>query len=111
MRRAFASILTGLILCAAPFAVSVSTTTATATDQSPFPRPGSNTREQIKKCDNAQAACKTGCDKNMIDIDNQIALCKKKCDDDRAMCLQYRLGPRPGTTGYKSKTRLPVSPN
>lgn len=61
-----------------------------------------NTPEQIRKCAKERADCKAGCDK-LIDIDDNVSNCKKKCDSDvsDALCLQYRVDPglvfQPGT--------------
>ncbi len=113
MGRSFAVAFACLGLLSAALVVSVSAPPATATDQSPFkPKPPrGNSPEQIKKCDDEESGCKAGCDKNIIDIDNQIDLCKKGCERERALCLPFRRAPGTGTTGIKPKSPPPATRN
>jgi hypothetical protein len=76
----------------------------------PLPR---SVQDQIQKCDLAELACKKKCDDTIIDIDNQIELCKQKCGNDRAMCSMMRQGPGAGTgtTGVNPATPPPAIRN
>jgi len=73
-----------IMLCVAAFAA--------ANASAEPPTGGKNTQEDIDKCDREQAACKSNCDKTIIDVDDNVDRCKKGCDTDRGLCLQYRVG-------------------
>ncbi len=57
--------------------------------------PRGPTKAEIEKCDNEQQSCKDTCDRTQIDVENQIEQCKKNCDTDRVLCLQFRVGTTP----------------
>lgn len=85
-----------LTLALAAFVTSLGAPPALAVDQSRVPKTKPLPRsvlDQIKKCDVAESACRKNCDDTIIDIDNQIELCKRKCGRDRAMCSMMRRAP------------------
>jgi len=89
-----------ILLCVAAFAV--------ANARAEAPTGGKNTQEDIDKCDREQAACKSSCDRTIIDVDDNVARCKKGCDTDRGLCLQYRVGgPAAGNRADGATTRSP----
>ena len=107
--------LLSLMLAAAALVAS-GAPPAFAVDQSRVPKTKPLPRsvlDQIKKCDLAESACRKRCDDTIIDIDNQIELCKQKCGRDRAMCSMMRQGPGAGTgtTGVNPAAPPPVTRN
>jgi hypothetical protein len=76
-------VLSLILLCIAAFALA---------DASAEPLKGTNSPEAIEKCKRELEACKSNCDKTIIDVDDNVDRCKQGCDDADNMCLQYRIG-------------------
>jgi hypothetical protein len=105
MRKLSAAILS-LTLVLAPVAFTVLPVGETDQSRAPKTKPlPKSVLDQIEKCDRAQTSCNAACDKNIIDVDNQVELCKQKCGRERALCSMMRTGPRTGVTGV-----TPASP-
>lgn len=105
MRLLSAAVLS-LTLALAPVAFTVLPVGATDQSRGPKTKPlPKSVLDQIEKCDRAETSCNATCDKTIIDIDNQVELCKQKCGRARALCSMMRTGPRTGITGV-----TPASP-
>ena len=85
MRRVLSSFSLTVVAFAFVFAL-------VAMDAGAEPQGGKNTKEAIEKCDKEQTDCRSKCDNTIIDIDDNVDRCKKACDADRGLCLQYLVG-------------------